>query len=161
MQKEKFEREERMQKEKLEMEERIAKEKLLFQEKEKENERLLQEKEQERQNNLRMKELEMQDKVKPKPSDLGTHFDVTKHIRLVPPFQEKEVDKYFLHFEKVAENLKWPKEHWTLLLQSVVIGKAREIYTQLSLEQSSDYDKVKELILKAYDLVPEAYRQRF
>ena len=153
---EQLEREERMQKEKLEMEERIAKEKLLFQEKEKENERLLQEKEQERQYNLRMKELEMQDKVKPKPLDLGTHFDVTKHIRLVPPFQEKEVDKYFLHFEKVAENLKWPREHWTLLLQSVVIGKAREIYTQLSLEQSSDYDKVKEVILKAYELVPEA-----
>ena len=158
---EQLEREERMQKEKLEIEERIAKEKLLLQEKEKENERLLQEKEQERQYNLRMKELEMQDKVKPKPLDLGTHFDVTKHIRLVPPFQEKEVDKYFLHFEKVAENLKWPKEHWTLLLQSVVIGKAREIYTQLSLEQSSDYDKVKELILKAYELVPEAYRQKF
>ena len=158
---EQLEREERMQKEKLEMEERIAKEKLLFQEKEKENERLLQEKEQERQYNLRMKELEMQDKVKPKPLDLGSHFDVTKHIRLVPPFQEKEVDKYFLHFEKVAENLKWPKEHWTLLLQSVVIGKAREIYTQLSLEQSSDYDKVKEVILKAYELVPEAYRQKF
>ena len=93
--------------------------------------------------------------------DLGTHFDVTKHIRHVPPFQEKEVDKYFLHFEKVAENLKWPREHWTLLLQSVVIGKAREIYTQLSLEQSSDYDEVKEVILKAYELVPEAYRQKF
>ena len=61
----------------------------------------------------------------------------------------------------MAENLKWPKEHWTLLLQSVVIGKAREIYTQLSHEQSSDYDKVKELILKAYELVPEAYRQKF
>ena len=161
MQKEKFEREERMQKEKLEMEERIAKEKLLFQEKEKENDRLLQGKEQKRQYNLRMKELEMQDKVKTKPLDLGTHFNVTKHIRLLPPFQEKEVDKYFLHFEKVAENLKWPKEHWTLLLQSVVVGKAREIYTQLSLEQSSDYDKVKELVLKAYELVPEGYRQKF
>ena len=37
----------------------------------------------------------------------------------------------------------------------------REIYTQLSLEQSSDYDKVNELILKAYELVPEAYRQKF
>ena len=105
-----------MEKEKLEMKERIAKEKLLFQEKEnkrllqeKENERLLQEKEKERQYNLRMKKLEMQDKAKIKPLDLGTHFDVTKHIRLVPPFQEKEVDKYYLHFEKVAENLKWPK----------------------------------------------------
>ena len=71
------------------------------------------------------------------------------------------IDKYFLHFEKVAENLKWPKEHWTLLLQSVVIGKAREIYTQLPLDQSSDYDTVKNLILKAYELVPEAYRQKF
>ena len=110
-----------------------------------------------------MKELELegQSKSKPLPLDSGKSFDVTKHIRLVPPFQEKEVDKYFLHFEKVAENLKWPREHWTLLLQSVVIGKAREIYTQLSLEQSSDYDKVKELILKAYELVPEAYRQKF
>ena len=145
-----MEREERMQREKLEMEERIQKEKIEQAEKEKE-----------RQYNLRMKELEMQDKAKTIPLDLGSHFDVTKHIRLVPPFQEKEVDKYFLHFEKVAENLKWPKEHWTLLLQSVVIGKAREIYTQLTLEQSSDYDKVKEVILKAYELVPEAYRQKF
>ena len=146
-----------MQKEKIEMEER-QKEK----ERQIQRERLeMEEKEKERQYNLRMKELEMQDKVKTKPLDLGSHFDVTKHIRLIPPFQEKEVDKYFLHFEKVAENLKWPKEHWTLLLQSVVIGKAREIYTQLSLEQSSDYDKVKEVILKAYELVPEAYRQKF
>ena len=154
MEKEKLEMEERekekgrqFQRERLEMEERIQKEKL-------------EQAEKERQYNLRMKDLEMQDEVKTKPLDLGTHFDVTKHIRLVPPFQEKEVDKYFLHFEKVAENLKWPKEHWTLLLQSVVIGKAREIYTQLSLEQSSDYDKVKELILKAYELAPGAYRQK-
>ena len=97
----------------------------------------------------------MQDKTKaaPLPLDPTKYFDVTKHIRHVPPFQEKEVDKHFLHFEKVAENLKLPKEHWTLLLQSVVIGKARGIYTQLSLEQSSDHDKVKELIFKGYELV--------
>ena len=31
----------------------------------------------------------------------------------------------------------------------------------MSLEQSSDYDKVEELILKAYELLPEAYRQKF
>ena len=164
----KLEREERIRVEQLEREERMQKEKIEMEERQKEKERQIQrerlemeEKEKERQYNLRMKELEMQDKVKTKPLGLDSHFDVTKHICLVPPFQEKEVDKYFLHFEKVAENLKWPKEHWTLLLQSVVIGKAREIYTQLSLEQSSDYDKVKEVILKAYELVPEAYRQKF
>ena len=52
-----------------------------------------------------MKELELQEKNKPKtlPLDTSKAFDGTKHIRLVPPFQEKEVDKYFLHFGKVAE----------------------------------------------------------
>ena len=44
--------------------------------------------------------------------------------------------------------LKWTREHWTLLLKSVIIGKAREIYTQLSLEQSTDYDNVKNLSLR-------------
>ena len=149
----KIEQERQMQKESLEMEER-----------EKYKERQMQ-REREKLNfdtELRMKELEMQNMTaKRQPLESGVHFDITKHIRLVPPFQEKEVDKYFLHFEKVAENLKWPKEHWTLLLQSVIIGKAREIYTQLTVQQSSSYDTVKELILKAYELVPEAYRQKF
>ena len=103
----------------------------------------------------------MQERANQPKQKIEYNFDVTKHIRLVPPFQEKEVDKYFLHFEKVAENLNWPKEHWALLLQSVLIGKAREIYTQLGVEQSHHYETVKELILKGYELVPEAYRQKF
>ena len=103
----------------------------------------------------------MQERANQPKQKIEYNFDVTKHIRLVPPFQEKEVDKYFLHFEKVAENLNWPKEHWTLLSQSVLIGKAREIYIQLGVEQSHHYETVKELILKGYELVPEAYRQKF
>ena len=159
-----IEQERQMQKERMEMEERVQKERMEMEEREKEKERQIQlEREKIKfDTELRMKELEMQNMtVKRQPLESGVHFDITKHIRLVPPFQEKEVDKYFLHFEKVAENLKWPKEHWTLLLQSVIIGKAREIYTQLTVEQSSSYDTVKELILKAYELVPEAYRQKF
>ena len=143
-----LEREDRLSREKLEheklrleMEER-EKEKQREMEREKlEHEKIsleIEEKERERQERieiekeklqfeLKMKELELEgkSKSKPLPLDSGKSFDVTKHIQLVPPFQEKEVDKYFLHFEKVAENLKWPREHWTLLLQSVVIGKAR------------------------------------
>ena len=103
----------------------------------------------------------MQERANQPKQKIEHNSDVTKHIRLVPPFQEKEVDKYFLHFEKVAENLNWPKEHWTLLLQSVLIGKAREIYTQLGVEESHHYETIKELILKGYELVPEAYRQKF
>ena len=48
-----------------------------------------------------------------------------------------------------------------MLLQTVLAGKAREIYIQLDVEQAANYDNVKELILKGYELVPEAYRQKF
>ncbi len=88
-------------------------------------------------------------------------FDVHRNMRLVPPFSEKEVDKYFYHFERVALSMKWPKSFWTLLLQCVFTGKAQEVYSALSLEQSGEYDVVKSAVLHAYELVPEAYRQKF
>ena len=134
---------------------------LEIQERQKEREWEREEREKEREFQLRMREIEMQERANQPKQMIEYNFDVTKHIKLIPPFQEKEVDKYFPHFEKVAENFNWPKEHWTLLLQSVFIGKAREIYTQLSVEQSHHYETVKELILKGYELVPEAYRQKF
>jgi hypothetical protein len=90
-----------------------------------------------------------------------TVFDPTRVMRLVPTFSDADLDAYFHHFEKVATTCKWPKDQWTLLLQSVFKGKAQEAYAAVSLEQSSDYDHVKEVILQAYELVPEAYRQRF
>ena len=49
----------------------------------------------------------------------------------------------------------------TLLLQSVLTGKAQEVYSALPVEQSKDYVVVKSAILKAYEQVPEAYPQKF
>ena len=48
-----------------------------------------------------------------------------------------------------------------LLLQSVLVGKAREVYSAMSIEHSSQYNVVKKAILKAYELVLEAYQQNF
>ncbi|PFX24909.1 Transposon Ty3-I Gag-Pol polyprotein [Stylophora pistillata] len=140
---EEMERRERLERE--EGQERLEKEKLAFQ------------------HEMEMKKLEVQMQLGlvSGSEKHGENFDVTKHIRLVPPFQETNLEKYFLHFEKVEESLKWPKEYWAMLLQSVLLGKAREIYTQLTVEQASNYDTVKELIRKGYELVLEAYRKKF
>ncbi len=91
---------------------------------------------------IRIKELELEEK-KMHVNDRTETFDVGRHIKLVPKFHEKDVDKYFLHFEKVATTCKWPTEVWSMLLQSVLVGKAQEIYATLSVEQSSDYEIVK------------------
>jgi hypothetical protein len=60
----------------------------------------------------------------------------------------------------MAHSLAWPEVVWTLLLQSVLKGKAQETY-QLSVTQSAYYQTVKKAILKSYELVPEAYRKKF
>ena len=36
----------------------------------------------------------------------ATKFDLGKNMQLVLPFNESEVDKYFQHFEREAQNLK-------------------------------------------------------
>ncbi|KAK0145445.1 Retrovirus-related Pol polyprotein from transposon 297 [Merluccius polli] len=84
-----------------------------------------------------------------------------KHIALVPPFRESEVDSYFSAFERIAAALSWPKEFWSLLLQCKLIGKAQEVCASLSIEDSLDYNILKKTVLQAYELVPEAYRQKF
>ena len=80
-------------------------------------------------------------------------FSASREVRLVPPFDELEVDKYFQHFEKVAESLRWPTEYWHLMLQSVIKGKAQRAYSALSGDDASRYDMVKQAILTAYELV--------
>ena len=88
-------------------------------------------------------------------------FDLTKHTRLVPQFNESEVDKYFQHFEKIAKNLHLSENVWSTLLQVAINGKVQETFAALSVDDSSDYDVVKAAILKAYGLVPETYHQKF
>jgi len=91
-----------------------------------------------------------------KSREPNREFDVSNQVRMVPPFHEVEIDKYFQHFEKVAKSLEWPKKMWPMLLQSVLKGKAQDAYSALPLADSFDYEKVQTSILKAYELVPEA-----
>ena len=88
-------------------------------------------------------------------------FSVSTALKLVPSFEEKHVAEFFIAFEKIARKLNWPQEIWTTLLQCKLIGKAQRVYSTLDEDLSANYDNVKAIILRAYELVPEAYRQKF
>ena len=47
-----------------------------------------------------------------------------------------------------------------MLLQTVLTGKALKVYATLSPEECSEYEAVKMVVLKNFELVPEAYRQK-
>jgi len=62
----------------------------------------------------------------PPPTTTFTSFDMNRKVRLVPQFTELSFF-FSSHFEKVADNLYWPSESHTMLLQSVLIGKGHEV----------------------------------
>ena len=85
----------------------------------------LQEKEKEREQ-VRLKELEIRKReiavqLKTKELELATttvrssgtseQFNGNQAYKICPPFQETEPDKYFIHFERIATSLSWPKRH--------------------------------------------------
>ncbi len=67
---------------------------------------------------------------------------------------------FFCLFERLVDVMKWPENEQTLL-QCVLTGKVQKAYSSLSVHDSQKYLKVKDAVLKAYELVPEAYRQKF
>ncbi|KAJ8049725.1 hypothetical protein HOLleu_02600 [Holothuria leucospilota] len=83
------------------------------------------------------------------------------YVKFVPQFKEDDVEKFFTHFEKLAERLHWPKDKWALLIQSKFVGKAQEVYSALLTADSMNCAVIKGAVLRAYELVPEAYRQKF
>ena len=115
-------------------------------------------------NEVRMKELELEivelerEKLAANKHDhngVDRHFDVAKYARMVPPFEEEGVEKYFPHFEKLAQSMEWPRDKWSSLVQSKLVGKARDAY--LAMSMGDVYSPV-HIELKSAKL-PEMFRQ--
>ncbi|CAI5686593.1 unnamed protein product [Oreochromis niloticus] len=112
---------------------------------------------------VKLRQLELQQASLPATAiqQAEAPFDVGKNISLVPVFRDTEVDSYFESFERIATALHWPRESWAILLHCKLVGKAQQVCSSLSAEDGLNYDKLKSAILLAYELVSEAYRQRF
>ena len=168
MQLEKEAERERMQlereaeRERMQLEREVEREKMHI-EREVERERARErELERERQREKENHELEMA-RLKSQRADRSdeSNFKISEALPLVPECNEGLITDFFNAFERVAETMSWPTGYWSLLVQRRLRGKGLKAYNTLSLEDSNDYEKVKLAVLRAYELVPEAYRQRF
>lgn len=92
---------------------------------------------------------------------LSFNFNVVANLRLMPLFNEEDVDTFFVLFERAADKQKCSETEHTLMLQCVLTSKAQRVYSALSRADSQNYEKVKSVVLKAYEMVPEAYHQKF
>ena len=84
-----------------------------------------------------------------------------KGPKMVPFDERDDMGSYLHRFERYAVLQGWTRSDWAVYLSALLKGKALDVYARLPLEQSQDYGKLKEALLKRYALTEEGYKQRF
>lgn len=91
----------------------------------------------------------------------ASQFKLSQAVKFVPHFNEEEPEWFFTHFERTAQLHGWPKDQWVLLVDTVLVGRAQEVFSAIDASHVNDYEYVKTAVLNVYKKVPEAYRQEF
>ena len=83
----------------------------------------------------------------------------------LPDFHKLSADDditcYLATFERMATAEKKPKQDWPRLLEPYLTGKAQKAFHALTKDDKKDYSKIVAIILRNYQLTPEAYRLKF
>lgn len=56
---------------------------------------------------------------------------------------------------------KWDVDQWAINLSALLRGRVLEVYDRLSNEDTSDYDKHKESLLKNFDMTEQGFHKKF
>ena len=89
------------------------------------------------------------------------HEERTEHIKLTKLAETDDVEAFLTTFERVMTLGRVPEGTWTLHLAPQLSGKALLAYAATSTADAAVYAKVKEAILRRYEISEETYRQRF
>ncbi|GFS05230.1 reverse transcriptase [Elysia marginata] len=72
-----------------------------------------------------------------------------------------DLDIWLTRFERFIESNSWSRDKWSSSMCALLTGRALDCYGRLSSEQAQDYDKVKQALMKRYDLTEDGYRRKF
>ena len=81
----------------------------------------------------------------------------------LPYFEETKdkMDSYLSRFEKYAVANKWDRSIWAAYLSALLKGRALEVYDRLSVADANDYGKLKDALLKNFDMTERGFRKKF
>ncbi|MGH0180266.1 UNVERIFIED_CONTAM: hypothetical protein FKN15_003796 [Acipenser sinensis] len=74
---------------------------------------------------------------------------------------EDDPEAYLVAFERLATAAAWPREFWASQLGPCLIGEAQAAYQAMSDQHATDYDLVKQAILRRLNITTETHRARF
>ena len=78
------------------------------------------------------------------------------------PFDEKndDMDAFIRRFESYAVSLEWPIDKWALNLSALLHGIALDVYNRQPVNDTSNYDSLKEALLRRFVLTEEGFREK-
>lgn len=123
------------------------------------------EKESEKKYNLEMEKLKLS--ASATPSSSGTSPGVPKSQPPKGPkllaFDEStdDMDAYLRRFERYAKANNWAQENYAMYLSSLLKGKALDVYSRMPISDVDDYSKLKDALLKRFQLTEEGFRKKF
>ena len=81
----------------------------------------------------------------------------------LPYFEESKdkMDSYLSRFEKYVVANKWDRSIWAAYLSALLKGRALEVYDRLSVADANDYEKLKDALLKNFDMTERGFRKKF
>ena len=113
-----------------------------------------------------MKHLELMGQLEVHRTSFKTELEKSEklaHARdpKLPYFEESKdkLDSYLSRFEKYATANKWDKNVWAAYLSALLKGRALDLYDRLSTEDAADYDKLKDALLKNFDMTEGGFRK--
>ena len=68
---------------------------------------------------------------------------------------------YLSRFEKYAVANKWERSIWAAYLSALLKGRALEVYDRLSVADAAEYEKLKDALLKNFDMTERRFRKKF
>jgi len=73
------------------------------------------------------------------PAAADQHFRIDTAIKLIPKFNEHDIQSSLLSFEKIAQLNAFPEDKYAAILQAHLTDKALKVFTELSVEDCHDY----------------------
>ena len=95
----------------------------------------------------------------------GELADRRAAMRTMPklqPFDDKndDMDAFIRRFESYAVSLEWPIDKWALKLSALLHGIALDMYNRQPVNDTSNYDSLKEALLRRFLLTEEGFREK-
>jgi len=71
------------------------------------------------------------------------------------------MDSFQHRFEVYADSQGWNKGQWAVYLSALLKGKALEVYSRLPVKDAQDYEILKDILLKRFNLTEKGFKQKF